>query len=287
MIMTTAFSPRLDAVVSELRERRGLDERSTARNFSATAPGSVVSASLRRTRTRPPADVVPSAGAAGRPVVRIADKRAGRRRPFQSRYFDPAGRLLLTSPAARSRSARSLSSGRRRAHRRHLGSIVAIGQRGDRGSAQPVLFSLQRGLVDPVLLATTKASRKVVSLHRLPLPGPHDPTSGIRPISGGAARLAEGGRGRCLTCSSAASEVDAPRAVIRSINYPRPAADEAPEPTDDELVTMVARLEPRKRIDHAIPAFALVTAAVPDARLEIYGSGWRSPPCSDSSRSWT
>ena len=40
---------------------------------------------------------------------------------------------------------------------------------------------------------------------------------------------------------------------------------------------MVARLEPRKRVDHAIRAFALVTAAVPDARLEIYGSGVEEP----------
>ena len=72
-------------------------------------------------------------------------------------------------------------------------------------------------------------------------------------------------------------EVDAPRAVLRTISYPGRVPREPAEPTDDKLVVMVARLEARKRVDHAVRAFALVTGEVPDARLEIYGAGPEEP----------
>lgn len=45
---------------------------------------------------------------------------------------------------------------------------------------------------------------------------------------------------------------------------------------DPRLVTVVARLEGQKRLSHAIEAFRHVVAEVPDARLEIYGSGSRA-----------
>lgn len=44
---------------------------------------------------------------------------------------------------------------------------------------------------------------------------------------------------------------------------------------DPFLVTVVARLEPQKRLVHAITAFADVLEAVPEARLDIYGEGSR------------
>jgi poly(glycerol-phosphate) alpha-glucosyltransferase len=42
---------------------------------------------------------------------------------------------------------------------------------------------------------------------------------------------------------------------------------------DPHRVTIVARLEPQKRLTHAIEAFERVVAAVPEARLDIYGDG--------------
>ena len=42
-------------------------------------------------------------------------------------------------------------------------------------------------------------------------------------------------------------------------------------------MTIVARLEPQKRLTHAIAAFEQVVAAVPGARLDIYGDGSERP----------
>ena len=44
-------------------------------------------------------------------------------------------------------------------------------------------------------------------------------------------------------------------------------------PRDPGLVAVMARLEPQKRLTHAIRAFERVLEAVPGARLEIYGEG--------------
>lgn len=57
---------------------------------------------------------------------------------------------------------------------------------------------------------------------------------------------------------------------------PHPAREVAAPSTvarDPRLVVAVARLEPQKRLDHAVEAFAQVIDKVPDARLEIYGIG--------------
>lgn len=279
LILTTAFSPRLDKVVTELQERGTLDERVVVRNFfqhSAWAHGLGVPPQEAYATEDPDIVSVPQSMRGG-PVLRIADKQPGRRHPFRYRYFDADGRPLLTSTAALLKKHELGVVG---TDDEPLdvtwGSIVARWV--DEEIAElpkPVLFSLQRGLVDPVLLATTRASRKVVSLHNCHYRDPDDPTSGIRPVFRpvlvGPRKVDEV---VCLTVQQRQElELDAPRALIRSINYPgRPVREES-EPTDPKLVSMVARLEPRKRIDHAIRAFALVTDVVPDARLEVYGSG--------------
>lgn len=55
-----------------------------------------------------------------------------------------------------------------------------------------------------------------------------------------------------------------------------PAEPDVPPQRDPRLVTVVARLEGQKRLSHAIEAFRHVVAEIPDARLEIYGSGSRA-----------
>ena len=57
--------------------------------------------------------------------------------------------------------------------------------------------------------------------------------------------------------------------------------DMPPEPAepparDPRLVTVVARIEGQKRLSHAIEAFRHVVEELPDARLEIWGSGTRA-----------
>lgn len=65
-----------------------------------------------------------------------------------------------------------------------------------------------------------------------------------------------------------------PRPDFRVI--PHPVSRAAParfEDRDPSLVVMLARLHPQKRLGDALTAFAEVVAALPDARLEIYGQG--------------
>jgi poly(glycerol-phosphate) alpha-glucosyltransferase len=54
-----------------------------------------------------------------------------------------------------------------------------------------------------------------------------------------------------------------------------PPTPEPPPARDPRLVTVVARLEGQKQLSHAIDAFRRVVAELPDARMEIWGSGSR------------
>jgi poly(glycerol-phosphate) alpha-glucosyltransferase len=70
-------------------------------------------------------------------------------------------------------------------------------------------------------------------------------------------------RGRTSNMFVVPNPVDPPAA---------PAEDAARDP---RRVTILARLEPQKRLQDAIAAFERVVAAVPEARLDIYGEGSR------------
>ncbi len=60
--------------------------------------------------------------------------------------------------------------------------------------------------------------------------------------------------------------------VPNPVDVPEPP-DPPPRDRDPNLVVVMARLEPQKRLRDAIAAMAVVREAVPDARLEIYGDG--------------
>ena len=280
LVLTIGFNPRLDAVVAELRERGSLDERVVVRNFFRD------SAWVQRLGTPPKEALAEPLGDGvvpvlqrmpGGPAFRIGDRRVGEQHPYRYRYFDREGRPVLTSTAVPGKKY-EVTAQRAVPDSPVVDWSPIVAQWVDEeidGFTKPVLFSLQRGLVDPVLLAATKASRKVVSLHNCHYRDPLDPTSGVRltfrPALDGARKVDEV---VCLTQQQHRElEVDAPRAMIRSINYPGRPVREETGPTDEKLVVMVARMEPRKRVDHAIRAFTRVTAVVPDARLEIYGAG--------------
>ena len=55
---------------------------------------------------------------------------------------------------------------------------------------------------------------------------------------------------------------------------PRPAQ---PQPRDPSQVTVVARLQPQKRLSDAVAAFSGVLEQVPQARLDIFGEGIERP----------
>lgn len=59
------------------------------------------------------------------------------------------------------------------------------------------------------------------------------------------------------------------------INHPTPKAPEVEDEVTREpgLLVTVTRLEPQKRLEHAIRAFAIASKKVPDARFDIYGTG--------------
>lgn len=61
--------------------------------------------------------------------------------------------------------------------------------------------------------------------------------------------------------------------VVVPHGVPAAASVVPPAGRDQGRVVMLNRLAPGKRIDHAIRAFAAVVAAVPGARLDVYGEG--------------
>ena len=63
--------------------------------------------------------------------------------------------------------------------------------------------------------------------------------------------------------------------VPNPVETPEPPAQ--PAARDPNQVTILARLEPQKRLVDAIAAFAQVVEAVPGARLDIYGEGSERP----------
>ena len=61
--------------------------------------------------------------------------------------------------------------------------------------------------------------------------------------------------------------------VPNPVDQPAEPAD--PPPRDPHRVTIMARLEPQKRLQDAIAAFERVVRDVPEARLDIFGEGGR------------
>lgn len=280
VLLTTGYSPRIEEVVASLKERGSLDERVVVRNFflhSSWVRGLGAPAAAARALPGQPDVISKRQRMPGGAFFRIADRHPEDRHPYGYRYFDADGRLLvstLTSPGSKHEQRATVHAPQPR--QLNWGTIVADWVDEELAELhRPVLFSLQRGFNDPVLLASTRPVRKVASLHNCHYTDPEDPASGIRPVF---RPLLASRRSVdeivCLTEQQRRElEQDAPDARFRAIPYPgRPPRRPAPD-KDLSLVVLVAQLIDRKRVDHAIRAFSLVTRTHPAARLEIYGEG--------------
>ena len=117
----------------------------------------------------------------GREPFRLADLHPGETFPFRYRYFDPAGRPFLTTyPGPRSKhEQRGVDAAGNAVDWSAI--LTAWVDEEIAGLPAPVLFSLQRGVSDPVLLASKNAARKIASLHNCHYNDPDDRSSGIRP----------------------------------------------------------------------------------------------------------
>ena len=249
VILTTGFTPELDAIVAELRERGTLDERVVVRNFfqhSSWVAGLGVPPAAALAMEAGSDVVSVAQQLPGRPAFRIADRHADQKHPYGYRYYDSEGALVLTSTSANATKRHELTAlpPGRRSRPVAWGSIVARWVDEEIASlTRPVLFSLQRGLIDPVLVATTKASRKVVSLHNCHYEDPDDNTSGIRRTFRTAFSPGAVDEIVCLTEQQRRElEVDVPHAVLRTISYPGRVPREEPVAKDTSLVVMVAQL---------------------------------------------
>ena len=185
LILTTAFSRPAEAVVAELKARGTLHERVEVRNFFAHSRwvrSLGVPPAEARSLPEEPEVVSKRQRLPGGPYVRIADRRSAGALPFRYRYFDDRGDLLLTT-VSKPGAKQEVEAHRPDGTAADWGALLAEWVDEElEGLPLPVLFSLNRGLNDPVLLASRRAGRKVASLHNCHYVDPDDPGSGIRAI---------------------------------------------------------------------------------------------------------
>ncbi|HEY0238255.1 MAG TPA: glycosyltransferase [Friedmanniella sp.] len=280
LLLTTGFTPQWYRVPEELKARGSLHPRVKIRNFFAH------SAWMDQLGV-PPEDAYAVPGEdgldtrpqklRGREPFRLADFHPGERFPFRYRYFDTEGRPFLTTETG-PRSKHEFRGVDADGTEVDWSAVVAAWV--DEEIAElptPVLFSLQRGFNDPVLLASKNAARKVASLHNCHYNDPDNRKSGIRPSF--RPLFAQSAKVDLIVCQTRQQldelREDIPWAPLHAIRYPGRDPHQEPVEKDTSLVVLVSQLVDRKRVDHAVRAFASVLETVPDARLEIYGEGPR------------
>ncbi|GAA3567761.1 glycosyltransferase [Microlunatus spumicola] len=280
VLLTTGFTPQWHRVPAELKERGSLHPRVQIRNFFAHS-------AWREQLGVPPLDAYAVAGEPdvvtkpqqlrGKEPFRLADFQPGERFPFRYRYFDTDGRPFLTTFTG-PRSKHEQRGVDAQGAEVDWHAVVAAWVDEELADLRtPVLFSLQRGFNDPVLLASKKAARKIASLHNCHYNDPDDRKSGIRPSF--RPLFAQADKVDRIVCQTQQQldelREDVPWAPLHSIRYPGRDPHQEPVEKDTSLVVLVSQLIDRKRVDHAIRAFVTVLEAVPHARLEIYGEGPR------------
>ncbi|MGI3785290.1 MAG: glycosyltransferase [Janthinobacterium lividum] len=280
LLLTTGFTPQWYRVPEELKERGSLHRRVKIRNFFAHSAWmqqlGVPSEDVYAVPGEDDLDVRPQK-LRGREPFRLADFHPGERFPFRYRYFDTEGRPFLTTftgPRSKQEQRGVDAAG---AEVDWPAVVAAWVDEEIADLPAPVLFSLQRGFNDPVLLASKNAARKIASLHNCHYNDPDDRSSGIRPSFRPLFDQADQVDQIVCQTQQQLDELreDVPWAPLHTIRYPGRDPHQEPLEKDTSLVVLVSQLIDRKRVDHAIRAFAQVLETLPDARLEIYGEGPR------------
>lgn len=209
-------------------------------------------------------------------LVRIDDLNPESGEPTLRRWFDRSGECWLTNWLTKSGPTVTV---------RHVPAPVAfddfeqcVAQWVDSvlaDSPEPVVFSDSRRQ-DRVLLALSHpGARKVAVLHNVHTAKPYrtkDPAKSTwRPL------LDHLDAFDAVVALTTRQRDDIARRFGKSsltvINHPTPPPPPIEVPRQHGLLVSIGRLEPQKRMDHAIRAFARAASRVPDARFDIYGRG--------------
>ena len=278
LLLTTGFTPNWYSVPVALKERGSLHRKVKVRNFFAHS-------AWMQQLGAPPLDAYTVPGEEdvvtrpqklkGREPFRLADFRPGERFPFRFRYFGTDARPFLTTfvGGETKHESRGVDAAGNPVDWYQILTDWVDSEIAE--LPRPVLFSLKRGSNDPVLLRSQKAYRKIASLHNCHYKDPDDRSSGIRPSF--RTLFDHANQVDQIVCQTQQQltelREDVPGMPLSAIRYPGRDVAQEPVEKDPSLVLLVSQLIERKRIDHAIRAFALVLESVPEARLEIYGQG--------------
>ncbi len=143
--------------------------------------------------------------------------------------------------------------------------------------AQPVvLFCESRQLGELLATDPPREVRIVHTIHTTHLSAPYAPDAPVNDLWRRWFAVAD--RFDAVVWPTAQQRADAERRFgahpgATVLPNAAPVAVDERAPIDPRRVVMLGRLAPGKRIDHAIRAWSRVLAAVPDARLEIWGDG--------------
>ena len=142
----------------------------------------------------------------------------------------------------------------------------------------PAFVTSEDRLVDRYLIGySNPLARRLFVIHNAHIKEPYDDLRAVRPTFRPVfeARRKVDAIVFLTATQRAEAEVKYGRTETFKV-VPHAARPAVPEPgveRDPNLVIMMARLDYQKQVDHAIEAFARVHAKLPQARLEIYGTG--------------
>lgn len=142
---------------------------------------------------------------------------------------------------------------------------------------RPAFLSVEARRIDEWVLGYQRPNvRQIHVLHNAHIRAPFDDPHRIRPIYAPSLNSPNVDATVFLThrqrdeAAAHFGHSERYHVIPHSVPEVRPGPEVVREPG---LVVMMARLDQQKQLDHAIDAFAAVVAAVPGARLEIYGRG--------------
>jgi len=196
-------------------------------------------------------------------------------------YFDPRGAAYLRRGVNPDGSSRGMELIDAASGSSRPGGLVAW-QTGwlqsivDACHGVPVVIGESQGIIARVAGLRRSSAVRVGMFHNSHLRPPYHEAAGVRAAHARAFAMSD--ELERIVAVSAAQADDIAQRVARPervVTIPNPVVPEVlPEiERDEKLVSVVTRLVPLKGVPEAVAAFARVVAAVPDARMEIYGRG--------------